>query len=116
MLMTGVLPHTFGQKDLAQACQLGAGRCKLFGPSGGLTCTTIALLVDVMVYNDIVPIQWIEYGFGNSIVRSPYIPYSIYLRHTVTSYQVLWYVYSDCFESTATLVMAAAESQQDAWV
>ena len=27
-----------------------------------------------------------EYGFGYSILRSPYTPYSIYLRGTITSY------------------------------
>ena len=30
----------------------------------------------------IVPLKWIEYGFGYIIIRSPYTPYSIYLRWT----------------------------------
>ena len=28
----------------------------------------------------IVPLKYIEYGFGYIIIRSPYTPYSIYLR------------------------------------
>ena len=31
----------------------------------------------------IVPLKQIEYGFGHIITRSPYTPYSIYLRGTV---------------------------------
>ena len=31
----------------------------------------------------IVPMMWIEYGFGYMIIRSPYTPYSIYLRGTI---------------------------------
>ena len=30
-----------------------------------------------------VTLKWIEYGFGFIIIRSPYTPYSIYLRVTV---------------------------------
>ena len=32
---------------------------------------------------DIVPLKWIEYGFGYVIIRPPYTPYSIYLRGTI---------------------------------
>ena len=31
----------------------------------------------------IVPLKKIEYGFGYTIIRSPYTPYSIYLRGTI---------------------------------
>ena len=31
----------------------------------------------------IVPLKKIEYGFGYIIIRSPYTPYSIYLRRTI---------------------------------
>ena len=30
----------------------------------------------------IVSLKWIEYGFGYSVIGSPYTPYSIYLRGT----------------------------------
>ena len=32
----------------------------------------------------IVPLKVIEYGFGKITIRSPYTPYSIYLRGTIT--------------------------------
>ena len=31
----------------------------------------------------IVPLKQMEYGFGYVIIRSPYIPYSVYLRWTI---------------------------------
>ena len=31
------------------------------------------------------PLKWIEYDFGSIIIRSPYTPYSIYLRGTIRS-------------------------------
>ena len=37
--------------------------------------------------NPIVPLEQIKYGFGYTVVRSPYTPYtpySIYLRGTIT--------------------------------
>ena len=36
------------------------------------------------VLGGIVPLKKMEYGFGCSITRSPYTPYSIYLRRTIT--------------------------------
>ena len=30
--------------------------------------------------NPLVPLKYTEYGFGYSIIRSPYTPYSVYLR------------------------------------
>ena len=38
--------------------------------------------------NCIVPLQYIEHGFGYTILRSPYTPYSIYLRGTIYSQEL----------------------------
>ena len=39
-------------------------------------------------YTHIVPLELIDHGFGYIIIRSPYTPYSIYLRGTLLIY--LW--------------------------
>ena len=36
-----------------------------------------------IAYRNMLPLKWIEYGFGYFIIRSPYTPHSIYLRGTV---------------------------------
>ena len=36
-------------------------------------------------FKGIVPLKWIEYGFGHIIMSSPYAPFSIDLRGTIVS-------------------------------
>ena len=38
----------------------------------------------------IVPLKYIEYGFGYTIIRSPYTPCSIYLRGTMRPCKLGW--------------------------
>ena len=34
-------------------------------------------------YRVVVPFNQIEYGFGHIVIRSPYTPYSVYLKGTI---------------------------------
>ena len=45
---------------------------------------TTRVILSLQLPGFVVPLKRIEYGFGYIIVRSPYIPYSIYLRGTIT--------------------------------
>ena len=35
------------------------------------------------MFRALVPLKYIEYGFGHVTLRSPYTPYPIYLRGTI---------------------------------
>ena len=39
---------------------------------------------------NIAPLKKIEFGFGYILIRSPYVPYFIYLRGSIVYYNVLY--------------------------
>ena len=51
-----------------------------------------------MVIGPIVPLKYIEYGFGYTIIRCPRAPYSSYLRGTI-SYRAESFSVTGCVSS-----------------
>ena len=52
------------------------------------SCLRVLVLYLLDFQESIVPLNQIEYGFGYIIIRSPYFPYSIYLRGTIYSHGI----------------------------